>query len=254
MIDSHCHLTDPRLGEQLAGVFERATAAGVTQMITIGVDPSDAARAIATAEKFPDRVRCAIGIHPNHCGVEPFESIDRIAELAENTCVVAIGEMGLDYFHKMADRSRQRHFFEKQLELAARLGKPAVLHCREAIADALAILRDHAPVRCVFHCFTGTVAEAEAIAAGGHYVGFTGAVTYKNNAHLREAARILPTDKILVETDAPYLSPEPVRKTKTCEPAFVRHTLEAVAMARAQTLAELDFITAANTRRFYGLK
>jgi len=254
MIDSHCHLTDPRLGEQLDAVFTRAADAGVTGMVTIGVDPADAASAIALCEKFPDRLRCAIGVHPNHCGVEPFESIDRIAELAGHPSVVAVGEMGLDYFHKMADRSRQRQFFERQLDLAKKLNKPAVLHCRDAIGDALAILKDHPGIPAVFHCFTGTVAEAEAIVAAGYLIGFTGAVTFKNNPQLREAVRIIPAERILVETDGPYLSPEPVRKVKICEPAFVRYTLEVVATAKAKTLAEMDVITTANTRAFYGWK
>lgn len=251
MIDSHCHLTDLRLESQLEDVLARAVAAGVSHMVTIGVDPADAFAAILLCERFPDRLRCAIGIHPNHCAAGEFSAIDRIRELAARPAVVALGEMGLDYFHKLADRTRQRQFFERQLILAAELNKPAVLHCREAVGDALAILKDHPAVRCVFHCFTGTPAEAEQIVAAGHYVGFTGAVTFKNNEFLREAARLVPAERILVETDAPYLSPEPVRKIKTCEPGFVCHTLAAVAAARGVSIQAMDERTTRNTASFY---
>jgi TatD DNase family protein len=164
---------------------------------------------------------------------------------------VALGEMGLDYHHAFAPRDRQARFFEAQLELAAELGRPVVIHCREAVDDCLAILKRFPTVPAVFHCFTGTAEEARRIWEGGYLTGFTGVVTFRNGQALREIARDAPADRILVETDAPYLSPEPMRKSKINEPAFVVHTAAAVASARSISLEELDELTTANALRFY---
>ncbi len=253
MIDSHCHLTDPRLGDQLDAVLDRAVDAGVTQFVTIGTDPDDAVHAIAVCEKHPTRVRCAIGIHPNHCQTVELSAVGQIRDLAGHRSVVAIGEMGLDYFHRLSDRARQRQFFEAQLNLAAETTRPVVIHCREAVDDAIAVLRSFPTVRSVFHCFTGTVDEAVRIVEAGHMLGFTGPITYKKNDELREAVRLTPIERILVETDAPYLSPEPVRSQKTCEPAFVAHTLAMVARVKGILLQEADRATTENTNRFYGM-
>ena len=252
MIDSHCHLTDRRLFQQLDAVLDRAAAAGVSGFVTIGADLADAEAAIALCEKYPDRVRCAIGIHPNHCHEAKLADIDRLADLAASPHVVAIGETGLDYFHKFAGKTLQRQFFERQLELATRLNKPAVLHCREAIDDALEIIGEFRSVRCVFHCFTGTLIEAETILEADAWIGFTGAITFKKNDTLRDVVRQMPIDRMLVETDAPYLSPEPVRAQQTCEPAFVAHTLKQVAGLKGISMEDADRITADNSARFYG--
>lgn len=251
MIDSHCHLTDPRLGAQLDAVLARAAAANVTHLVTIGTDPDDAAEAIAVCEKHPVRVRCAVGIHPNYCQNVELSAVERIRELSAHPSVVALGEMGLDYHYDFAEPSRQKRFFEAQLNLAAELGRPVVIHCREAVSDALDILKGYPSVRCVFHCFTGTVDEAVRIVNAGYLLGFTGPITFKKNDALRECVRQTPLDRILVETDAPYLSPEPVRSQKTCEPAFVAHTLAMVAKVKGLLIDEVDRATAENTRRFY---
>ena len=224
----------------------------VTQMVTIGTTPDDGRAAISLCERYP-QVRCAIGVHPNHSHEVGDEAIEELRQLAASPTVVALGEMGLDYFHQYADRKRQRRFFEAQLALAVELGKPVVIHSREAIDDSLAILRNFAGVRCVFHCFTGSIAECDAITATGHYVGFTGPITFKKNDLLRECVRRVPADRLLIETDAPYLSPEPVRSQKTNEPAFVAHTLAKVAEVRGILVREADALTAENTKRFYDL-
>src|SRR5258706_16371287 len=132
-----------------------------------------------------------------------------------------MGEMGLDYFHKFADRGHQRRMFEAQLALAAEVGRPVVIHSREAIDDTLAVVKGFAAGRAVFHCFTGTAAEAERILAAGFWISFTGPVTYKKNDELRDVVKLVPMDRLMVETDAPYLSPEPKRSQKTNEPALV---------------------------------
>jgi TatD DNase family protein len=253
MVDSHCHLTDSRLGDQLGGVIARARGAGVSMLVTIGTSPDDSAAAVALAEQYPDTVRAVVGVHPNYCGEVALDALSRIQELAAHPLVVAVGEMGLDYFHNHADRRRQRLFFERQLAIAVEVNQPVVIHSRQAVADALMIVQSFAPMRAVFHCFTGTVDEAQAIVEAGHYVGFTGPITYKNNDILRQAVEFVPLDRILIETDAPYLSPDPVRATKICEPAFVAHTLRQLALIKGISEHEADTITTRNTRQFYGL-
>lgn len=251
MIDSHCHLTDPRLFEQLDAVLDRAFQAGVEQIITIGTDPIDARAALGLSQKYPDRIRCAIGIHPNESGQYAPEIINDLKTLARHSSVVAIGETGLDYYWDTVDRRQQQQMFEAHLKLAIELEKPVVIHSRQAIADTLAVLRDYPGVPCVFHCFTGSMSEADAIIQAGYWVGFTGPVTFKKNDPLREILRTIPQDRILVETDGPYLSPEPVRGKKVCEPAFVQYVLAMVAKVRGLSLDQADLLTTANTRRFY---
>jgi len=251
MIDTHCHLTDPRLAQQIDGVLKRAAAAGVRKMITIGTDLDDAMRCIELC-RSESNVRCAIGVHPNHAGEVPIEDLPRLRQLESDASVVALGEMGLDYFHKFAPRERQRSVFEFQLELAAEVDRPIVIHAREAIADTLAMMRGFPAGRAVFHCFTGTADEARRILDAGFLLGFTGAVTYKKSHEIRTAAGMAPADRILVETDSPYLSPEPVRSQKINEPALVMHVAAVVATARGITVEELDRITTENAGRLFG--
>jgi TatD DNase family protein len=251
MIDTHCHLTDPRLFEQLPDVLERARAAGVTRIITIGTSIEDGRAAVALC-RGRDDVRCAVGIHPNYTQDARLEDVPLLRELQGDASVVALGEMGLDYFHKFADRGHQARLFEAQLALADELRRPVIIHSREAIDDTLAILRNVPAVRAVFHCFTGSGAEADRILAAGHWISFTGPVTYKKNDDLREVVRRVPIDRLMVETDAPYLSPEPMRAQRTNEPALVMHTAAKVAEVKGISLEELDRLTTANAARFFG--
>jgi TatD DNase family protein len=251
MIDSHCHLTDPRLGEQLDSVLRRAEEAGVSRMITIGTDIDDALKCIELCRSL-DNVRCAIGVHPNYCGQVSEEDPPRLRDIQSDPSVVALGEMGLDYHHHFAPVQRQREVFEFQLQLARELKRPVVIHCREATDDCLAIMRGFAEVPAVFHCFTGSPAEARRILDAGYLLGFTGAVTFKKNDELREACALVPSDRLLIETDAPYLTPEPVRKQKTNEPAFVAHVATVVAQVKKLSVDDLDRITTENVRRLFG--
>jgi TatD DNase family protein len=251
MIDSHCHLTDPRLREQLDAVFQRAAEANVTRMISIGTDIEDDRDVIALCRQH-DHIRCAIGVHPNYCHEATIEDVSQLRELQLDASVVALGEMGLDYHHHFAERTRQREFFEAQLELARQVSKPVVIHCREAVDDTLAILKHFASVRAVFHCFTGSSAEASRIVQAGYLLGFTGVVTYKKNDDLREAARRTPKDRLLVETDAPYLSPEPMRKQKVNEPSLVVHVARTIADVWGTSVEEVDQVTTSNVASFFG--
>jgi TatD DNase family protein len=251
MIDTHCHLTEPRLASQLKDVLARAAGAGVDRLITIGTDLEDDRRCVATCAGRP-RVRCAIGVHPTHVAGVQEDQLDQLGQMQSDPAVVALGEMGLDYHRGTELRDRQIRFFRHQLALAVEVNKPVVIHCREAFADCLAILNDFPTVAAIFHCFTGTAAEARTVLERGYLIGFTGVVTFKNSGELAEVARLAPADRIVVETDAPWLAPEPMRRHKTNEPAWVIHTAAVVARLRGLTLEELDAITTANAERFFG--
>ncbi len=251
MIDTHCHLTDERLATQVEAVIVRARDVGVTKLISIGTSLDDSLSTVEAC-RGRDAVRCAVGVHPNYCQNEVLERINLLRGLSADPSVVALGEMGLDYHHEFADRTLQAKFFQAQLQIAGDLNKPVVIHCREATNDTLAILSGFPRVRAVFHCFTGTVDEARRILDAGYLLGFTGPITYKNNDDLRSAVRLCPTDRMLVETDAPYLSPEPVRKQKTCEPAFVMYTAQKVAEIKQVTLQDVDQFTTDNAQELFG--
>jgi TatD DNase family protein len=250
MIDSHCHLTDPRLLEQLDPVLSRAKAAGVGETVTIGTQPGDWKAALNLAQTHSN-VRCAVGGHPNNCHEFQFEELARLRAFCGDGRVVALGEMGLDYHHHFAPPDRQKKYFEAQLQIASELKMPVIIHCREAMDDCLAILGGFSEIKAVFHCFTGTAEEAKRVWDAGHLTGFTGVVTFKNGQGLREIAAMAPGDRILVETDAPYLTPEPMRKQKINEPAMVMHTAKVVAEVRGVTIEELDALTTRNATGFY---
>jgi TatD DNase family protein len=250
MIDTHCHLTDERLGSQIEDVLSCAAAAGVSRMITISTSVADAEQCI-TVCRGRNALRCSVGVHPNYVAEEQFENVPLLRGLQAAPEVVAIGEIGLDYHYGMAHQRRQVEFFEAQLQIAIDCGKPVVIHCREAVDDALAILAKFPQARCVFHCFTGAADEARRILDAGYLLGFTGPITFKKSDELREAVKLTPMDRLLVETDAPYLSPEPVRKQKVNEPALVMHVARAVAAIKGMSLDEVDHLTTANALQFF---
>jgi TatD DNase family protein len=253
MIDTHCHLTDPRLLEQLDDVLKRCAEAGVSEMVTIGTDLEDAADAIELC-KSRANVRCAVGIHPNYSENIRVEEVAQLRGLQSSPSVVALGEMGLDYHYDRATPAHQRSIFEAQLQLAMELNRPVIIHCREAVDDTLMVMKAFASVPAVFHCFTGTRDEAKRIVDAGYLLGFTGVITFKRNDELREIVRQTPLDRILVETDAPYLTPEPMRKIKTNEPSFVAHAARVVGEVKGLSYEEIDRTTTANAKDFYQWK
>ncbi|MGA2230260.1 MAG: TatD family hydrolase [Tepidisphaeraceae bacterium] len=250
MIDTHCHLTDPGLIVQLDDVMARAELAGVDRMVTIGTAAPDWQECLEIARRYPN-VRCALGVHPNYCNEVEVGEIEGLKPLLANPSVVAVGEMGLDYHYDSVPKARQQDFFSAQLNIAVRTNRPVVIHSRKAIDDCLSVLKDFPVPAAVFHCFTGTADEARRILDAGWLIGFTGVVTFKKTDELRQVAAFAPADRILVETDAPYLSPEPKRGQKINEPSLVVHTAAAVAKARGVTLDEIDRITSDNARQFY---
>jgi len=255
LIDSHAHLTYPELFGQIDGVLQRCETAGVERVITVGTDRADALAAVALAERFPGRVEAAAGIHPHHAGEAIDADLRVMSGLWHSKRLVAVGEIGLDYHYDFADRGVQRAIFARQLELAAGLPYPLIIHCRDAFDDTCRLLQEHefAGRRVVFHCFTGTEEEAARVAACGWRLSFTGIVTFRNSRSLQAIAREYPGDQLMVETDSPFLSPEPVRGRKPNEPAHVVHIVRSLAALRSVSYEELARQTEENTRRFFGI-
>jgi TatD DNase family protein len=249
MIDTHCHLTDERLLGQVDDVVARAAKVGVTKIVTVATDLEDSKASIAVCEGRA-AVRCSVGVHPAYVANEVEDAVGQVATLLDNPSVVAIGETGLDY-HWDSPRDRQRTFFLQQLELAQRAQRPVIIHCREAVDDTLAVMRDFSIKRAVFHCFTGTESEATRIVDAGYWLGFTGVITFKKSDEQRRAVLATPIDRLLVETDAPYLSPEPHRNQKVNEPSLVIHTARQVAQLKGVGYDEIDAITTRNAEAFY---
>jgi len=251
MIDSHCHLTDPRLQSQLNFVLTRAEFAGVHRMITIGTDLEEDRKCVALC-RGRDNLRCAVGVHPSYVDEEDFAQLPTLRDIQADPSVVAIGEIGLDYHRGKANRDRQIEFLQFQLKLATQVSKPLVIHCREAVDDCLGVLADFPGLKMVFHCFTGTVPEARRILELGHWIGFTGVITFRGSVELRDVVKLTPIEQLLIETDAPYLTPEPMRKQKVNEPAMVTHVAAKVAEIKKLTVAEVDSATTANVARLFG--
>jgi TatD DNase family protein len=239
VIDTHAHLD--ALDEDPADVVARARAAGVTRILTVG-----AAQAVALAERFED-VYAVVGVHPHEAATG---DVGEIRRLQEHPKVVAVGEIGLDWYRDYAPPDAQRYMFESQLGLAAELGKPVVIHTRAADDDTLAALSGFDGT-VVLHCFSSPHLLPTAIERGW-YVSFAGNVTYKNAPDLRVAATQVPADRILAETDAPYLAPQPVRGRRN-EPAYVVHTLAALAAVRGEDAAELERRIDGNAAMCFGL-
>jgi len=254
LIDTHCHLTHDRLRGQLEAVLDRARQAGVAALICAAgnLDESEAARKLAATN---EDIFFLAGQHPHEAKDAPQEYLKRLEQLAADRKNVAVGEIGLDYHYDFSPRPIQRQVFAEQLELADRLAKPVVIHCREAFDETMDILRNAAIAadRVVFHSFTGPTDEIGRALDLGAMISFSGIVTFKKTADLREAARLVPADRLLIETDAPYLSPEPVRKIKTNEPAHVAHVAACLAEVRNVPVNQLVEQTAQNAIRFFSL-
>ncbi|MEN9665871.1 MAG: putative deoxyribonuclease YcfH [Planctomycetota bacterium] len=252
LFDSHCHLDPMRYLDELPAVVARARAAGVTGMAIIGTRAMDSEAAADLASREPGLVATA-GIHPNDVNEVVAGEWDRIVTLAESGRVAAIGETGLDWYRHHAPPDIQREWFDRHVQLAQRLSLPLVVHTRESLADVLAMLREavaRGPLTAILHAFTGTSVEAGEALELGCYLGFAGMVTFRSSAGLREVAATVPIDRLLVETDSPFLSPEPLRGRRN-EPAHVVHTARCLALARGVSLEVLAAATAANARRLF---
>jgi TatD DNase family protein len=284
LIDTHAHLDYPDFTPDLEEVIRRANEGGVTRIITIGTSLGSSRRAVELAENYSN-VFAVIGVHPTNAEEAGDDVITPLRELAKSPRVAALGETGLDYHHLPGEtvarerktqvisnalqaetddqiesglhdgalKSKQASLFQQQLDLAVELGLNVVIHQRDAWDDTLAILREYGrQVSGVFHCFGGTRAQAEEVISLGHLVSFTGIVTFKNGARVREVAAGLSLGEFMVETDCPYLAPEPHRG-KRCEPADTRFVAESIAQARGISLEELARVTSATAEEFFRL-
>ena len=256
MIDTHCHLTFPSLYERVRDVIRDAAAVGVDRMITVSTGLQDAQRCVDLAGEHPN-VFATVGVHPHEAGrcTDPGAITAIYDALADNPGVVALGEMGLDWHYTDPPRADQLKLLDVQLGIVGRTDLPIVIHNREATDDLLPILRASGipGERFVFHCFTGTDAELDAILAFGAMVSFTGIVTFSSARDLSAAAARVPLDRIMIETDAPYLTPEPHRKVRPNEPRYVVHVAHHLASARGMDQGEFTTTVDGNANGFFRL-
>jgi TatD DNase family protein len=265
MIDTHCHLTFRDYTGRVDQVVAEAAAAGVRGMITVSTTSADCARSLELATQS-DRIWCTAGIHPLHSD-EPRDWL-AVRAVGEHPRCVAWGELGLDYHYTRPPRPLQHEVLAEQLDHIARWESEAtpdgfrgqwpkaiVVHCRDAFDDLLAIFRDAPfdPARFVFHCFTGTPADARKVLDFGATISFTGVVTFKNAPEVAEAAKLVPLERIMVETDAPFLSPEPVRKERPNHPKHVVHIARSIADLRGLDHTSFERQLDANAERFFGI-
>lgn len=256
LVDTHAHLDFAKTQEQLEELLERAWAVGLEQIVTIGASREfdSNLRAVEIANKY-ERVFATVGIHPHDARVvtpKVLEDIEALARCEQK--VKAIGEIGLDYHYDHSPREKQREAFAQFIQMAHRVQMPIIIHTREAEQDTIDILKQEEARRCggVLHCFSGTRWLAEQALELGFYVSFSGIVTFKSAPIIQEVAQMVPEDRILVETDAPFLAPVPKRGRRN-EPSYVAHTLRFIAGLRGVDPMELAQTTTRNARRFYGL-
>jgi TatD DNase family protein len=249
LVDSHCHLDYPQLADREA-VLARARAAGVVRMINIGTTMREFAHVQATAESIPE-VFCSVGVHPHHAHEEGEEiSTEEIVAHAKHPKVVGIGESGLDFYYNKAPRDKQIESFRRHIRASRIAGVPLIIHSREAEAETIDILREEGAVPGVLHCFSSRRVLAEQGLELGLYVSLSGILTFKKSQELRDIVRDVPMDRLLVETDSPYLAPEPYRG-KPCEPAYVVNTAQVLADIKGVSLDEIAHATTENFFRLF---
>lgn len=254
LVDSHCHLDDEKFDADREATIARAREAGVERMLAIatGDGPPDLEVALRLARQH-EFIYATIGVHPHDAAKATPETFDRLGELAREPKVLAIGEIGLDYHYDFSPRDVQRRVFTQQLELAARAQRPIVIHTREAWEETLALVRDHGlPFGGIMHCFTGGPKEAEQALEFGFHLSFGGILTFPKADAVRQAAALTPEDRLLVETDSPYLAPVPHRGKRN-EPSFVVETARRLAELRDVTSEEIGQITTRNFDRLFRL-
>jgi TatD DNase family protein len=252
LIDSHCHLDFPDLSAEMDAVVARARAAGIARMVTISTRVRRHAEVLAIAERFPD-VFCSVGTHPHHAHEELDITVADLVARARHPKVVAIGEAGLDYYYDRSPRDEQARVFRTHIEAARESGLPLVIHTRDADEDTARILEEETgqgSFVAVLHCFTGDADLARRAIALGHFISFTGILTFKPSTALRTIAAQLPADRIFVETDAPYLAPMPYRGKRN-EPAYVVETAKMLAETRGVSFDEIAHQTSENFFRLF---
>ena len=249
IFDSHSHYTDSAFDFDRRELLSSFPQKGVIGCMVCGTDLSDSAAAIALAEQFPALIVTAVGIHPE-CSLPPVDYMDTLRKLAANPCVKAIGEIGLDYHFEGYDKITQERIFREQLTLAKELHLPVILHCRDAIGDMLSILSEFAPLDGVMHCFPGSAETAQKVLQMGLHIGFPGVITFKNARKPLEALRSIPPERLLIETDCPYMAPVPFRGQR-CDSTMLIETAAVMGREKGIPLAEMCRITADNAARLF---
>jgi TatD DNase family protein len=254
LVDTHAHLDQPEFDEDRAAVIERAKQAGVETMLAVGITAASSAACVELAEKH-EGVFAAVGIQPNYCGQAAEGDWQRVLELVERPRVVALGETGLDRYWDYSPFDAQQDYFDRHLRLSQQRGLPFIVHTRDSDADVLAMLREarqRGPLTGVMHSFTGGTQTAAECIELGLYISFAGMVTFKKSTDLRAVAKAVPDDRMLIETDSPYLSPHPLRGRRN-EPAHLVHTAACLAAERGMSLQDFAALTTANARRLFRL-
>jgi TatD DNase family protein len=254
LIDTHCHLTFGQLADDVDAVVERSIAAGVTSWITVGTDPGHNAKAIELAHKY-DSMYATVGVHPHDAKEVTGQAIRQLHALAQNKKVVAIGETGLDFHYDHSPREKQAEVFKSHLQLASELAMPVIIHSRQAFDQTMEILQQSGPDlrKVVFHCFSGSPEQAKVVLDAGYHISFTGVVTFKNAEKTRRAAEIVPLDRLMLETDCPYMSPEPMRKQRINEPALMVHTAKFLADLKGMDFENFAATVTATSKAFFNL-
>lgn len=254
LIDTHAHLQDPAFKQDRHETIARAKAAGLEKMICIGYDYETSVEAVQLAQQYPE-IHAVVGVHPHDAKNLNSEVLAKLYELARDPRVVAIGETGLDYYRNLSSPEKQRKAFKDQIKLAQELYKPLVIHDRDAHQEVLDIIKQEKAGKNegIMHCYSGHLPLAVDLMKEGFYISFAGPLTFKNAKKSREVATRIAIERILIETDCPYLTPEPFRGKRN-EPAFIVHTARKLAELRQKTEEEIAYITNQNARRVYRIK
>jgi len=254
LIDTHAHLTFSELEENIDAVVARSIDAGVTSWITVGTDPDQVKKVLALVPKY-DNMYAALGFHPHEAKQIAPGDLKFLKETASAEKVVAIGETGLDFHYDHSPRDVQKEIFRKLLQIASEINLPVIVHTRQAFEESMEILDEFTGrlKKVVIHCYSGTAEQTKLILDRGYYISFTGIVTFKKTDETRQAAKLVPLDRLMIETDCPFISPEPVRNQRPCEPAMLVHTAKKIAEVKEMDLEDFAEAVTATSKQFFSL-
>ena len=249
LFDSHAHLDDHKFDSDRDEIIAALEKSGISYVVNIGADVQSSENSVALAEKY-DFIYAAVGVHPYDAEIVDDALAEKLKAMAQNKKVVAIGESGLDYHYEDADREIQKNAFIKHIKLADELDLPVIVHNRDSHKDMMDILAEHKPKNAIIHCYSGSAEMAKELVKMGYYISFSGTVTFKNAVKVQQAAEVVPLDKMLIETDCPYLCPEPERGRRN-DPSKIRFTAQKLAEIKGVTFEEIAKITMENAKHVY---